>query len=103
MAIPKETRLAVIVRAGGRCEYCRTPLDYTPDPAVVDHIVPTTRGGVDTLENLAASCWGCNGHKAAGTLGFDPQETRLTALFHPRQDSRLSTSVGAETGCGSPA
>ena len=79
--------MAVIVRAEGRCEYCRTPLDYTPDPAVVDHIMPATRGGVDTLENLAASCWGCNGHKAAGTLGFDPQETRLTALFHPRQDS----------------
>ena len=87
MAIPKEIRLAAIARAKGRCEYCRTPLDYTPDPVVIDHILPTTGGGVHRLDNLAASCWGCNGHRSAGTRGFDPQESRLAPLFHPRQDS----------------
>jgi hypothetical protein len=87
VAILKEDRIAAIRRAEGRCEYCRTPLDYTPDPVVIDHILPATEGGVDTLDNLAASCWGCNGHKSAGTVAFDPQETRVVALFHPRRDS----------------
>ena len=87
MAIPKEIRIAAIARAEGRCEYCQTPLDYTPDPVVLDHISPATVGGVHALDNLAASCWGCNGHKSAGTHGFDPQESRLAPLFHPRQDS----------------
>jgi hypothetical protein len=85
--IPKEIRMAVLVRAEGRCEYCQIPLDYTPDPVVIDHILPVTEGGVHSLDNLAASCSDCNGHKSAGTRGFDPQETRLAPLFHPRQDS----------------
>lgn len=85
MAIPKELRQTAIQRADGRCEYCRTPLEYSPDPVVLDHIVPVAQGGADTLENLAASCWGCNGHKSARTRALDPQELRLVPLFHPRQ------------------
>jgi hypothetical protein len=85
VAIAKEIRAAVIARAEGCCEYCRTPLAYTPDPVVIDHIVPVMLGGADTLDNLAASCWGCNGHKSAGTRAFDPREARLVPLFHPRQ------------------
>lgn len=83
MAVPTETRSAVLARAAGRCEYCQTPLAYSPDPVVLDHIIPTTQGGTDAPENLAASCWGCNGHKAAGTRAFDAQEVRLVNLFHP--------------------
>ena len=87
MAVLKEIRMAVLAHADGCCEYCRTPLTYTPDPAVIDHILPASQGGADTLENLAVACWGCNGHKSAGTRAFDPQEARLVPLFHPRQQN----------------
>ena len=87
MAISQESRLAAVARADECCEYCRTPLAYSPDPVVIDHILPASQGGADTLENLAAACWGCNGHKAAGTRAFDPQEARLVPLFNPRQQA----------------
>jgi hypothetical protein len=85
VAIANDIRAAVIARAEGRCEYCQTLLAYTPDPPVVDHIVPITLGGPDTSDNLAACCWGCNSHKSAAMRALDPREGRLVALFHPRR------------------
>ena len=79
--------MAAIVRAKACCEYCRTPLPFTPDPVVIDHIQPVSQGGSDLLENLAVSCWGCNGHKSAGTRAFDAQEARLVPLFNPRSQA----------------
>jgi 5-methylcytosine-specific restriction endonuclease McrA len=84
MAIAKDIRMAAVARADGR-EYCQTPLAYSPDPVVLDHIQPVTQGGLDALENLALSCWGCNGHKAAGARALDPQDGRLVPLFRPRK------------------
>ena len=33
-------RQAVIRRAKGYCEYCQSPMRYSPDPFAVEHIVP---------------------------------------------------------------
>ncbi|TXM66282.1 HNH endonuclease [Methylobacterium sp. WL12] len=43
------------------CEYCGT----TDGPIVVDHIVPKSRGGALTRDNLASACEPCNQKKAA--------------------------------------
>ena len=85
MATSKEHRAAAIDRAQSRCEYCQTPLTYSPDPIVIDHIQPVASGGSDYLDNLAVSCWGCNGHKFTSTQGFDPLESKLVRLFDPRR------------------
>lgn len=83
--IPVELRRLVIERAGNTCEYCRYPLRYAPQTSPVDHIIPEIAGGLTTAENLAQSCQGCNGHKAARTSALDPVTEQIVALFHPRQ------------------
>ena len=79
-------RRQVIDRAEGRCEYCQCPVDYATQLFDVDHIIPLSRGGPSTSNNLAYACSGCNRHKFNRLTGFDPVEGNEIALFHPRQD-----------------
>jgi hypothetical protein len=79
------TRRLVAARAGFRCEYCLTPAGIVPSPFSSEHILPRSKGGEATLENLAFSCQGCNGHKAAKTTVPDPATRKTVTLFHPRQ------------------
>jgi 5-methylcytosine-specific restriction endonuclease McrA len=48
------------------CAYCRT--EVTPDTGHLDHILPLSRGGVDTEMNLAPTCPACNWSKGKKTL-----------------------------------
>lgn len=79
-------RQAVRERAAGHCEYCLSPDDCSPAPFNVEHIVPTGRGGSDTLESLAWSCGGCNGSKGVAIAGMDLVTGEFAPLFHPRKD-----------------
>jgi hypothetical protein len=56
----KSVKRLVASRASYRCEYCFSPLDFSPDPFSIDHIDP--QGGDDS-DNLAFSCQGCNNYK----------------------------------------
>ena len=60
-------RFKVFQRDGFRCRYCGRA---AAEGAVleVDHIVPRSKGGEDTLENLCAACWECNRGKGAGSV-----------------------------------
>jgi hypothetical protein len=78
-------RAAVIARAAGRCEYCRSPDRYAPDPFPIDHVQPRSRGGDHTLANLAYACAGCNERKYVATEERDPTTGEMVLLFHPRQ------------------
>jgi 5-methylcytosine-specific restriction endonuclease McrA len=49
-AIPSPTRRGVLRRDGGRCAYCDAAAD------TVDHVVPRSRGGGSTWQNLVAAC-----------------------------------------------
>ena len=76
--------LTVAERAQWRCEYCLSPAAYSAQPFEVDHIIPTSKGGQTTLDNLAFSC-GCNGHKSNHTHAQDPETGRRVPLFNPRR------------------
>jgi Restriction endonuclease len=52
------TRKAVFARDGGRCAYCGAPATS------IDHVVPRSRGGQHTWDNVVASCGRCNHTKA---------------------------------------
>jgi 5-methylcytosine-specific restriction endonuclease McrA len=52
------TRRAVFARDGGRCVYCRAPATS------LDHVVPRSRGGMHTWENVVSCCRRCNHTKA---------------------------------------
>ncbi len=51
------SRRGVFVRDGGRCQYCGDRAES------IDHVVPRSRGGPHTWENVVAACRRCNGRK----------------------------------------
>jgi HNH endonuclease len=61
--IPREARLAVFKRDGGRCVECGSNFDIQ-----YDHVIPIALGGADTVENLQILCAPCNQAKGS-TLG----------------------------------
>jgi 5-methylcytosine-specific restriction endonuclease McrA len=51
------SRRAVFARDGQRCQYCGSPAEN------LDHVLPRSRGGPHTWENVVASCRSCNSRK----------------------------------------
>lgn len=52
----------------GKCIHCNTRLSVTEDgdlvgKTTVEHIVPRTHGGTNTVDNLALACAPCNHEK----------------------------------------
>lgn len=82
----QRTRNLVFERAGGICEYCCTPTEFSTDDFAVEHIIPKSRGGTDDVENLAWSCQGCNSRKFIAVSASDPVTGTTALLFHPRTD-----------------
>lgn len=58
--IPREVRRAVFERDRGRCVVCGSGFDLQ-----YDHVIPHTRGGASTVENLQILCAPCNARKGA--------------------------------------
>ena len=81
-----EIQRAVRERTSGRCEYCRMHQSLQGATFHVEHIVPQSRGGDTTLENLAWACPGCNLRKSDRVEALDPQTRQFVALFNPRVD-----------------
>jgi 5-methylcytosine-specific restriction endonuclease McrA len=48
------SRAAVFARDGHRCQYCEAPAES------IDHVVPRSRGGGHTWDNVVAACRRCN-------------------------------------------
>jgi hypothetical protein len=84
--VKREDKLEIERRALGCCEYCRSSALYSPSPFSVDHIIPKSQNGADTLDNLAFACMGCNGSKYSRTTALDGLTSQTVDLFHPRRD-----------------
>jgi len=54
----KITRRAVFARDGWACQYCGAASNLT-----VDHVIPRSKGGPSSWENIVASCAPCNRRK----------------------------------------
>lgn len=57
--IPREIVDAVYKRDGGRCVYCGSTQNLQ-----LDHIIPFSKGGATTLENMQLLCQKCNIEKS---------------------------------------
>lgn len=61
--IPLEVRQAVLARDGMICRYCKLRVHTRksgPRKLHYDHVIPWSRGGPATAENIAISCRSCN-------------------------------------------
>jgi hypothetical protein len=67
--IPASIRLQVIARDNGRCRACGMG---DVDALQCDHIVPESKGGDSSLENLQALCGVCNNRKGNTDIGELP-------------------------------
>lgn len=82
------SRRAVFARDGHRCQYCGDHADS------IDHVVPRSRGGPYTWENVAAACTRCNLTKRDRT----PDEAGMTLArpcVAPRATAWVVVSVNA--------
>ena len=81
-------RRAVFARDGARCQYCTAPAES------IDHVVPRSRGGEHTWENVVAACRPCNARKRDRLLS----ETTMVLRRHPsvpRELTWVTVAVGA--------
>jgi hypothetical protein len=59
--LPRELRLAVFERDGGRCAECGSDFDLQ-----YDHVIPLALGGATSAGNLQLLCGQCNRRKGSG-------------------------------------
>jgi 5-methylcytosine-specific restriction endonuclease McrA len=71
-------RLRIFVRDRFRCQYCGQRKEASE--LTLDHIVPRSRRGESTPENLVAACVACNTRKGGRT----PHEARMPLLTPQR-------------------
>lgn len=80
-------KIAVQERAKFCCEYCWASLLFSTDFFSIEHILPTSKGGLTELSNLALSRQHCNIHKFTATHAIDPATGLTAALYNPRTDT----------------
>lgn len=80
----KITRRAVFARDGWACQYCGSRSNLT-----VDHVIPRSKGGESSWENIVASCGPCNrrkGDRLPSQVGMElrraPRTPRAEIFIH---------------------
>lgn len=77
------SRRGVLRRDGSRCAYCQG------HATTIDHVMPRSRGGHDSWENLVACCLDCNNMKGNRT----PKEMGWRMHITPREPYGTSWMV----------
>ena len=74
----KITRRAVFARDSWTCQYCGSRSNLT-----VDHVIPRSKGGTSSWENIVASCAPCNRRKGDAL----PRQAGMHLTRQPRTPS----------------
>ncbi len=106
--IPAQLRELVRQRAAFLCEYCRASEWLAGQRSHIDHILPDSKGGATTADNLCLACAACNGSKLDRTEAVDPSTGKIEPLFNPRRQrwqehfawSEDGTQIIGVTPCG---
>ena len=78
----KLTRTNLFIRDHGKCQYCEKKLNKTR--FTIDHIIPRSKGGKTSWENLVACCAKCNTYKGDKSL----KEADLQLKTKPKQPQK---------------
>ena len=73
--IPPVSRKEILRRDENQCQYCGNRKQLT-----IDHVIPRSRGGKHTWNNVVIACATCNGRKGNKT----PQEAKMTLCKKPQ-------------------
>jgi 5-methylcytosine-specific restriction endonuclease McrA len=80
--IPQQSRALsrknILLRDRNTCQFCGTA--FPASELTLDHVLPRSRGGRSSWENLVASCYSCNNRKGDRT----PEEAGLKLQRRPR-------------------
>ncbi|HKB64813.1 MAG TPA: HNH endonuclease [Pyrinomonadaceae bacterium] len=72
------SRKNILLRDHSSCQYCGR--QYAPSELTLDHVLPRSRGGESSWDNLVACCKKCNHKKGSRT----PEESGMHLLRRPR-------------------
>lgn len=84
----KEVRFSrrnIFERDKNTCQYCAKKLPKSE--LTIDHVIPQSKGGRDTWQNLVLACVRCNVHKANRT----PGEAEMPLIRRPVKPAWLPT------------
>ena len=80
--IPQQSRALsrknILLRDRNTCQFCGSI--FPASELTLDHVVPRSRGGHSSWENLVACCYNCNNRKGDRT----PEEAGLKLVRRPR-------------------
>jgi 5-methylcytosine-specific restriction endonuclease McrA len=80
--IPRQTRALsrknILLRDRNTCQFCGRV--FPASDLTLDHVIPRSRGGTTSWDNLVASCYRCNNIKGDRT----PEEAGLRLVRKPR-------------------
>ncbi len=86
---PAFTRFNVFLRDGFSCQYCGD--DFPAHDLTFDHVIPRSRGGRTSWDNVVTACSGCNMRKG----NHLPREIRMFPIHKPHQPTTFELQ---ETG-----
>jgi len=73
------SRFNIYARDGNTCQYCGKR--FARVDLNLDHVMPRSRGGISSWENVVCSCHACNRRKG----GMTPEEAGMKLIRRPRR------------------
>ena len=82
------SKKTILIRDDWTCQYCNEYGD------TIDHIMPKSRGGLNTWGNMCVACKPCNGKKSDNTpeeVGY--KRPHIPRTFLPKKSRRIQEGV----------
>lgn len=85
----QDTRRLIYERAEGRCELCGRKILF--EEMTIDHIIPLSMGGIDSISNLSSTCEPCNIFK--GNILPDTFFERISLIYRYQLEKRCKSKL----------
>jgi 5-methylcytosine-specific restriction endonuclease McrA len=89
----KLSRRRVWIRDNGKCQYCNQAVSMTS--MTYDHVLPRSRGGKTTWDNIVLACSSCNLGKGDKT----PNEAGMALVKRPAAPRKIHLLRSASQDC----